>query len=460
MTPGDPGGDGVTHTVPDWSATQPLPADQARFAPGQIFAKRYRIVSLLGRGAMGEVYRADDLRLGQRVALKLLGPAAGRGDPRRFISEVRLARAIAHPNVCRVYDIDRAEGWHYLSMEFVDGETLASLLRRIGRLPAEKALDVAHQLCQGLAAAHDRGVLHRDIKPSNIMIDGAGRVRLMDFGLAVPAAAGAIYDGAGTPAYMAPEQIDGGAVTERTDIYALGLVIRELFVGRVGSGVAAIPPEVDAVVQACLEAQPLRRPASALTVAAALPGGGAIALARSEGRLLAADVIAAEGTTGKLVPAVAWALVVAAMAGTLLIATLTGPITGVTAATLPKPPDVLAERASELLRNDTGTTRVADRAYWFEPVRGSGNGAAAGIEFIYRQSATPLVPANLFRVVTDGDPPPNAPGSASIVLSPSGDLVRRDPEPVSPSVYSTRRAPPLESALSFQHSGIRSLEFT
>ena len=129
------------------------PLDDARIAPGHIFASRYRIVSLLGRGAMGEAYRAEDLKLGQPVAVKLLGVGgARRSHVQRFISEVRLARTISHPNVCRVYDIGEADGWWYVPMELVDGETLASLLRRIGRLPVEKALDIARQLCAGLAA--------------------------------------------------------------------------------------------------------------------------------------------------------------------------------------------------------------------------------------------------------------------------------------------------------------------
>jgi serine/threonine-protein kinase len=180
--------------------------DDARFTPGRIFASRYRIVSLLGRGAMGEVYRADDLRLGQSVALKLMSAAmASRHDGlRRLSDEVRLARGIAHPHVCRVYDIGYAEGWHYLSMEYVDGETLASLLRRIGQMPMPKALEMARQLCAGVGAAHARGVLHRDLKPSNIMVDGRGQIRIMDFGLAV-SVADDVREVAGTPAYMSPE---------------------------------------------------------------------------------------------------------------------------------------------------------------------------------------------------------------------------------------------------------------
>jgi len=137
---------------------------------------RYRIVGLLGRGGMGEVYRADDLKLGQAVALKFL-PAVVESDAerlQRFLNEVKIARQISHPNVCRVYDVGEVDGHHYLSMEYVDGEDLAHLLRRIGRLPGDKAVQIARQLCAGLAAAHDKGVLHRDLKPANVMLDGEG----------------------------------------------------------------------------------------------------------------------------------------------------------------------------------------------------------------------------------------------------------------------------------------------
>src|SRR5258708_23216580 len=160
--------------------------DDARFIPGTMLAERYRIVGLLGRGGMGEVYRADDLKLGQPVALKflpehLLSDGAALA---RFHREVRIARQVSHPNVCRVYDIGEIEGRHYLSMEFIKGEELSSLLRRIGRLPADKATEIARQLCAGLAAAHNRGVLHRDLKPANVMIDENGNLRLTDFRIA------------------------------------------------------------------------------------------------------------------------------------------------------------------------------------------------------------------------------------------------------------------------------------
>src|SRR6202795_2132926 len=210
-------------------------SEEGRFVPGTLLGDRYRIVSLLGVGGMGEVYRATDLRLGQQVALKFLTEEVAR-DPKfleRFNNEVRIARQVSHPNVCRVYDIGEVEGLAYISMEYVDGEDLHSLLRRIGRLPPDKALEIARKLCAGLAAAHDKGVLHRDLKPSNIMIDGRGHVLITDFGLA--GVIGSI-EGAevrnGTPAYMAPEQLSGKEVSTQSDIYALRLVLHEIFTGQ------------------------------------------------------------------------------------------------------------------------------------------------------------------------------------------------------------------------------------
>ena len=185
------------------------------FAPGSMIGDRYRVASLLGSGGMGEVYGADDLKLGQRVALKFL-PANRATDSNwrdQFYAEVRIARQISHPNVCRVYDIGESDGRLFLSMEFVDGEDLASLLRRIGRLPDDKAVEVAQQLCAGLAAAHGAGVLHRDLKPSNVMLDGKGRARITDFGLAVAASDASGERPAGTPGYMAPELFGGAPPT-------------------------------------------------------------------------------------------------------------------------------------------------------------------------------------------------------------------------------------------------------
>jgi serine/threonine-protein kinase len=167
-------------SAPGWLSSSDS-ISHGRFAPGTFLDGRYRIIGLLGRGGMGEVYCADDLRLGQPVALKFL-PEGLRSDPVRlaqFHNEVRTARQVSHPNVCRVHDVGDVEGLLFISMEYVDGEDLASSLRRIGRFPEDKAVEITRQLSAGLAAAHQRGVVHRDLKPANVMLDGSGRVRVM-----------------------------------------------------------------------------------------------------------------------------------------------------------------------------------------------------------------------------------------------------------------------------------------
>ena len=205
------------------------------FVPGKVLVDRYRIVSLLGKGGMGEVYRADDLKLEQPVALKFLpaGLEQKQSLLQALYNEVRQARKVAHRNVCRVYDVGEAQGLHFLSMEYIEGEDLASLLRRIGSLPAAKALELGRQLCAGLAAAHEEGLLHLDLKPANLMIDGRGDLRVTDFGLAM--LVGEAESGerrAGTPVYMAPEQFADGRASIRSDVYAAGLVLYEMVAGQ------------------------------------------------------------------------------------------------------------------------------------------------------------------------------------------------------------------------------------
>jgi tRNA A-37 threonylcarbamoyl transferase component Bud32 len=292
--------------------------DHGRFPPGTLLGGgRYRIVGRLGRGGMGEVFRADDLKLGQVVALKFLPPDVDR-DPARLTqlhTEVRMARQVSHPNICRVYDIDEEGGSTFLSMEYIDGEDLASLLKRVGRFPQDRALEISRQLCAGLAAAHDRGVVHRDLKPANVMIDAGGDVRITDFGLA--GLAGESLR-AGTPAYMAPEQLAGGEVTARSDIYALGLVVYEVFTGqraldaknlaelirmREQSGIVPpsalvrdLDPQIETTILRCLRPSPAQRPNSALAVAASLPGGDPLAAALAAGETPSPEMVAAAGT--------------------------------------------------------------------------------------------------------------------------------------------------------------------
>src|ERR1035438_42845 len=209
--------------------------DGARFIPGTLLAERYRIVAMAGRGGMGEVYRAEDLKLSQTVALKFLPESIHQAGAAlaRFHREARIARQVSHRNVCRVFDIGEADGLPFLTMEYVDGEDLATLLRRIGRLPSDKAAEVARQICAGLAAAHEHDVIHRDLKPGNVMIDGRGHVRITDFGLAGVAGTFKPEEArAGTLAYMAPEQLAGQDASVQSDIYALGLVLYEVFTGK------------------------------------------------------------------------------------------------------------------------------------------------------------------------------------------------------------------------------------
>ncbi len=361
---------------------------EGRFLPGTLLAGRYRIVELLGKGGMGEVYRADDMTLAQPVALKFLPEKTIDQDIlERFRNEVRIARRVSHPNVCRVYDIGEADGRHFLSMEYVDGENLASLLRRIGRLPQDKALEVARRVCAGLAAAHAKGVLHRDLKPANVMLDGAGNVLITDFGLA--AVVGQIAAGdvrSGTPAYMAPEQLDNREVTIRSDIYSLGLLLYEIFTGKRAYGgrtlaeivrernestpsspseiVRDLDPAVERVILRCVERDPQQRPASVLAVAAALPGGDPLAAALAAGETpspqLVADARASDGL-GARAALISGALALGGLAAAFALL-LWG--SGIDTVGLPAP-EVLTAKARETIERAGYTATPADTAHGF-----------------------------------------------------------------------------------------------
>ena len=438
-----------------------------RFAPGTLLDGRYRIIGLLGTGGMGEVYRADDLRLGQPVALKFL-PDGLRDEPVRlaqFHNEVRTARQISHPNVCRVYDIGEVDGVPYISMEYVDGENLAVSLRRIGRFPEDKASDIARQLCAGLAAAHHGGVIHRDLKPANVMLDGSGRVRIMDFGLA---AAGRVEDvRAGTPAYMAPEQLLGREVTQRSDIFALGLVVYELFTGRraftatsIGDlvnqhesrsfappseVVSAIDSAIDHVIQRCLDPDPARRPVSALAVAAALPGGDPLAAILAAGETPSPELVAAAGEGAGLGRLAAWSMLAAITAGLLAVLALALYASPFERLRPEFSRDVLTQKARDAIAQLGYESRGRDSAVGFEFndlliqqfLKADGpsgdlnrilNQRPSPLQFWYRQSSEPLM-AMTFKtdlltpgVVDRADPPPIESGMIQVNVDHQGRL--------------------------------------
>ena len=422
------------------------------------------MIGLLGRGGMGEVYRADDMKLGLPVALKFLPENVERDSDRldRFLAEVRMSLRVTHPNVCRVFDVGQLQTRHFLSMEYVDGEDLASLLRRIGRLPEDKAIEIARQLCAGLSAAHDEGVLHRDLKPANIMIDGRGRAKIADFGLAGAAGISGSEARAGTPQYMAPEQVSGGTLTERTDIYALGLVLYEIFTGKrafevkdlddlqrlssstptsPSSHVSGLNPLVERAILRCLDPDPQKRPASASALAAALPGGDPLAMAIAAGDTPSPEMVAAAGSDAGLRPAAAWSLAVFAIAGAIVVATLTSHLVANRVAAPTKPPAVLVERARELLRAIEFPFPAADsawgvfvaRAYLNHVAQGKAVHPADGLAergsgFWYRQSPQELERRQFtfggeLQTVTGYDPPIQYSGEVLVVLDRDGRLI-------------------------------------
>jgi serine/threonine protein kinase/tetratricopeptide (TPR) repeat protein len=203
---------------------------------GGTFVGRYQVTEELGKGGMGRVYKAFDNEVGEYVALKVLRPeiSADESIVERFRNELKLARRISHRNICRMFDIGRAQETTYIAMEFVSGEDLKTLLRRVGQLPARRTVAIAVQVCEGLAEAHRLGVVHRDLKPQNIMVDREGNARIMDFGIARSLSGKGVTEAGvilGTPDYMSPEQLEGKEADQRSDIYAFGAVLFEMVTG-------------------------------------------------------------------------------------------------------------------------------------------------------------------------------------------------------------------------------------
>ena len=477
--------------------------DHGRFQPGEVLDGRYRILGLLGRGGMGEVYRADDLRLGQQVALKFLPQSLGQ-DPTRlaqFHNEVRTARQVSHPNVCRVYDIGEIStsgSDHpqlFITMEYVDGEDLSALLRRIGRFPEDKALEIARQICAGLAAAHDKGILHRDLKPANIMLDGAGRVRLMDFSLA---SVGVVTDiRAGTPGYMAPEQLLGREVTTRSDIFSLGLVLYELFTGKrafnattvgelvsqhetgvttsMSDAVKAIDPTVERVITRCLDPDPARRPPSALAVAGQL-GADPIAAALAAGETPSPEMLAAAGSvTGAFTARTGLILVASVLVLLGVIAGLSDRESMPARVPLNKSVDVLVDRARQIRQQLGYTDPFADDSYGYrydgdylvwaaanadgQPWASLPSGRPAAIRLWYRTSPQPMIPFDDISRGGISDPPVLVSGMVRLEVDTEGRLLSFVGVPRQVEVPSTDPVPPVDWNRLFELAGLRMQDF-
>ena len=218
--------------------TETLETPKKELTTGSTFAGRYQIIEELGKGGMGKVYKAHDTEIKEKVALKLLKPeiAADEKTIERFRNEIRLARKIVHKNVGRMYDLSKAEGTYFITMEYVEGQDLRGLIRQSRQLTLGTTINIAKQVSEGLAEAHKLGVVHRDLKPSNVMIDKEGSARIMDFGIARSIKAKGITGAGviiGTPEYMSPEQVDAKETDQRSDIYSLGVILYEMVTGRV-----------------------------------------------------------------------------------------------------------------------------------------------------------------------------------------------------------------------------------
>ncbi|HVF47882.1 MAG TPA: serine/threonine-protein kinase [Pyrinomonadaceae bacterium] len=455
-------------TIANEKATGNL--DSVRLVVGNVLAGRYRILGLLGKGGMGEVYKAEDIKLTQTVALKFLPErlARDKASLARFHSEVRMARQVSHPNVCRVFDIGETGGHHFISMEYIHGDDLASMLRRIGRLASDKAVVIARQLCFGLAAIHDAGILHRDLKPANVIIDDNGKARITDFGIAgVESELDRSDTRIGTPAYMSPEQIKGVGISQRSDIYSLGLLMYEVFTGKQtfeadsmidllvkqettaptnpSDVLKEIDPIVEKTILQCLEKNPDDRPKTALQVAMMLPGGNPLEAAIAAGDTPSPEMVAAAPKKGALRPAVAVSCLSAFVLLFAFTVLFSAQVKHHEWIPLEKSPEVLAERSESILKKLGYAAEPTDTAYgWgnnnseydrYESAHPSADswerlrsGQPAVTYFWYRTSPRYLEPLQ-FESVLPNDPPNDVSGMTRVVLDPRGRLLEMQAVP-------------------------------
>lgn len=282
----------------DGLESSPVPGGRRPlFAPGQAFGPRYTIIEQVGSGGMGTVYKARDSETGRTVALKLIRPdvISRVGALSRFKRELSLAQTVSHPNVYRVHDLGDVDGNAYISMEYIEGQSLDDLIHSMGHLSPRQTVAIGRQICGGLHAIHEKAIVHRDLKPSNIMVDHAGVARLMDFGLAYQTGSEHLTSEGqvlGTMAYLSPEQARGEQVAPPSDVFALGLILYEMLTGKRPPGdgkpiplalrgiiepcpkpshfVPEIPKVIDNIVMKCLERDPEKRFPSAEALGSAL----------------------------------------------------------------------------------------------------------------------------------------------------------------------------------------------
>ncbi len=482
---------------------QSVTLSTANFVAGTVLADRYRIIGLLGKGGMGEVYKAEDLKLEQTVALKFLPDQLARNSDalRRFVGEVKTARRVSHPNVCRVFDIGETGGHHFLSMEYLDGDDLASLLRRIGRLPSDKAAEISKQICFGLQSVHEAGILHRDLKPANIIIDSTGKARITDFGIAgFEADLQGEESRVGTPAYMSPEQITGKEVSIKSDIYSLGLLIYEIYTGqqafeadslnqlakKLESAIptnpskllGSIDPLAEKTIQRCLEKNPSNRPGSALQVAMSLPGGNPLEAALAAGETPSPEMVAAAPKKGALNPKLGLGLLLSFFVIFILFGLNQQRSKVFNVAPLEKPPEVLAEKSREILKKLGYVDPPADSVYGFQEDeiyfdyantlldekkttytdirKAIASGEAPVLTFLYRQSPEYLQP-NRSEMVTDSDPVLQVPNMANVKLDTRGQLLEFVAVP--PAIVERTDGPETDWKLLFSEAGLDILAF-